>query len=108
MPRSGVERANFLADIAAEDVVADERAQLCRDGPVIFDSEISDAASRIEREGIDEGVGRASIEAAATLAAARLGRLARLADHVRKQLAENDVTADAGRDEHGVLGDEAD
>src|SRR5262249_60312657 len=56
-----VPRAHELAIIAAEDAVADRWAQLHRDGTVMLDGEIGDAAPRIEAVGCDDrarGAGR--------------------------------------------------
>src|SRR5690349_10122782 len=50
--------------VAAEDAVADQRAQFLRDRPLMLDRQIRDAAPRIELIGGRKGICRAAIEAA--------------------------------------------
>src|ERR1051326_5923949 len=66
MPGLGelVPRAHREAIVAAEDAVADQRAQFLRDRPLMLDREIGDAAPRIELIGGRKGICRAAIEAA--------------------------------------------
>jgi hypothetical protein len=59
-----VDGADLLADVAAEDVVADQRTQLQRDGAAVLDGEVRDAAAAIEHIRGDEGAGGAGVEAA--------------------------------------------
>ena len=67
--------ADREAVVAAEDAVADAFAQLRRDGPLVLDRQVGDAAPRIEAVGRRKGVRRADVEAApAGAAAVGLGR----------------------------------
>jgi hypothetical protein len=61
--------ADREAIVAAEDPVADLGPQLCRDGALVLDGEVRDAAPGIELERGREGVRRAGVEAAAAGAA---------------------------------------
>ena len=67
--RELVPRADGKAVVAAIDAVADRRAELERDRPLVLDGEVGDAAPRIEPVGRREGVGRADVEAGAAGAA---------------------------------------
>src|SRR4029079_2846732 len=65
--RELVPRTDRQAIIAAVDAVADGRAQVARDGPLVLDGEIRDAAARIEpvrrgerRRGADVDAGTAT------------------------------------------------
>ena len=69
-----VERADLLADVAAEHPGPDRGAQLARDHAVMLDRQVRDAAARVEHVGVDERAGRARVEARAAAAAARLRR----------------------------------
>ena len=66
------------AIVAAIDAVAHQRAQFARDGALVLDGEIGDAAPRIEPVWRRESVGRADVEAgvagAAMIARRRVGR----------------------------------
>src|SRR5215469_6615643 len=53
-PGELVPRAHELTVIAAEDAVADRRAQLDRNRAVVLDREVGDAAARIEPVGCDD------------------------------------------------------
>src|SRR5262249_34076708 len=65
--RTAIPRTDIVADAAAEDMPADRRPVLFRNGPVKLDCEIGDAAARIDgmpqRAG-DNGVGRTRVDAA--------------------------------------------
>src|SRR5262245_2834257 len=51
-----VPRTHFLAHIAAEQPIADSRAQLLGDGAAPFDGQVADAAPCIEPSGTIEGL----------------------------------------------------
>src|SRR6185503_543998 len=99
-----------LADVAAEDAGAERRPQIARDGAAVLDREIGDAAARVEQVRPDEGAGRAGVEACRACAAAvprwLLAR-GRLQLDVEDELAEQEIRAEPGGDEQGVLADEA-
>src|SRR2546423_1831154 len=69
-----VPRANILADVAAEDLMADGRAQFRRDLASFFNGEISDAAAGIHLSRRDEGLSGAGTPAARGASAAVGGR----------------------------------
>jgi hypothetical protein len=85
------------------------RPQLDRDRAVVLDRQVRDAAAGVEDVGVDEGAGRAGVEAGPTCAAARA--LRRAADRRQRrgdqELTQDHVAAQAGRDHHRVLGGEA-
>src|SRR3989344_8470312 len=60
--RETVPRADQLAVIATIDAVADQGAQLLGDRAVQLDSEIGDAAARIQLVRRNDGAGRADVE----------------------------------------------
>src|SRR5690606_30634689 len=62
--------ADGKAVVAPEDAVADGRAELVRDRPLVLDREVGDAAARIKAERCGKRPGRADVEAAAAAAAA--------------------------------------
>src|SRR3546814_3743220 len=69
--------ADGEAVVAAVDSVADGFAELVRDGPLMLDRKIGNAAARIELEGGGEGPGgaggKAARTASATLGVGRVG-----------------------------------
>ena len=71
--RFAIPRADVLADVAADDGVADVRAKFFRNFAAKLDGEIRDAAARVENVGLREGLRGASVEAARTRAA-EIGR----------------------------------
>src|SRR5436305_1872423 len=66
--------ADVLADVAAEDLVADGRAQFRCDLASFLNGEVSDAAARIHFSRRDEGLSGAGIQAARATSAAVGGR----------------------------------
>src|SRR5712672_3553013 len=58
-----IPRTDILANIAAEDMPPHGFAQLCRNRATQFNREIRDAAARVENVGLDNGGGRARIDA---------------------------------------------
>ena len=57
--------ADILADVAAEDLAADGRAEFFGDGAALLDGEVGDAAGGVHLARGDEGVGGAGVDAAA-------------------------------------------
>ena len=57
--RIAVPRADQLAVVAAVDAVADKRSKFLWNGPFQFDSEVGDAAARINGVRLDDGTRRA-------------------------------------------------
>src|SRR5215470_4671679 len=66
-----VPRAHELTVIASEDAVADRGTQLNRDGTVVLDGEVGDAAAGIELVRRDDGARRAGRDACLAGAAVR-------------------------------------
>ncbi len=62
--RPTVERANVLADVAAEDPLSDRRPHFGRDRLAEFDRQVGDALPRVEPIGLDDrAVGHPSMQA---------------------------------------------
>src|SRR5438105_2859570 len=64
-----VPRANVLADVAAEEPVAEGCAEFARDGAAELNREIADAARGVENVGLRESLRRTGVEAGAAGAA---------------------------------------
>ena len=95
------------AIVAAKDAVTDGRTQILRDGTAVFDGEVRDAPTGIQREGRRQCTGGASAQAAgagpATVVLGRIGfQFGR-----RQDLCQEEPIAQAPRDEVGVLADKA-
>src|SRR5919197_2770403 len=75
--RKPIPWADELAVVAAVDPVADERPQLFRDGALVLDREIRDAAARIELVRRDDPLRRADVDAAPASAAMLFARFVR-------------------------------
>ena len=103
-----VERADVLADVAAEDERAHGLPELDGDAPAVLDGLVGDAAGRVEAEGLDDGVGRAGLDAqragAALLDRGRVGLERERRDDGREKV----KGAVDGIDRAGVLADPAD
>ena len=67
--RPPVPGADILADVASENLPAQMRAQLLRNGAALFDREIGNAEARVHLVGGDQRSGRTRIEAARATAA---------------------------------------
>ena len=101
--REFVPGADREAIVAAIDAVADQRAQLVRDRPLVLDRQIGDAAPRIEPVRGRERGGRAGVETApAGAAMVALGRVGRQRQ-AQIDLAEEQPGAEIARHEVGVL-----
>ena len=95
--------ADLLADVAAEDPVAEVRSQLARDRAALLDRLKRDARWRVDRVRGDDRARRAAIETDAA-ASAVLGQwLVGLEVEIEQQLAEHDPGAVPGHDDAGVL-----
>src|SRR5690606_13731767 len=73
-PRELVPRAEELTVVAAEDPVADERAQRLGDRAAQLDRQIRDAAPGVELVGRDDRAGRTDVETRGARAAMRADR----------------------------------
>src|SRR5262245_54889086 len=106
--RLSVPGADLLADVAAEEPVADARPPLIGNGASQLDGQITDAAARVEDAGGGEGIGGTGVEAgSASAAVAGLeGRIRSQLD-VQQQAGEEEVTAEVLVQEHGVLAEPA-
>src|SRR5204863_397807 len=69
-PGVGVDRADLLAEVAAEDPVADQGPDLERDGAAMLDRPEGDAAAVVEHAGGDQGARGADPQAGVAGAAA--------------------------------------
>src|SRR5207248_2613944 len=105
--RELVPRTHELAVVAAVDAIADRPAQLDRNGAVVLDGEIGDAAPRIQPPGGDDRTGGAGRDARLAAAAVGAGALIDGQRQVRQDLAEKEPRAPLARDEVGVLADPA-
>src|SRR5947209_12937326 len=98
-----VPRTNRQAIVAAENPVADQRAQFVRDRPLVLDRQVGDAAPRIEPVRRRKSIGRARVEAAAALAAmVALGGI-RSERQAEIDLAKKQPGAELARHQIGVL-----
>src|SRR5687767_15561317 len=61
--RKPVPRADDLAIVAAVHPVTDQRPQLLRDGGLVLDGQVGDAAPRVELVGPADGLGGAYLDA---------------------------------------------
>src|SRR5438067_977311 len=105
--RELVPRTHQLAVVTAVDAIADRLAQLNRNGAVVLDGEIGDAAPRIQPPGGDDRTGGAGRDARLAAAAVGAGALIHRQGQVRQDLAEKEPRAPLARDEVGVLADPA-
>src|SRR5439155_2148514 len=101
--REFVPWTNRQAIVAAENAVADRRPQFMGDRPLMLDSQIRDAAPRVETIGSGEGIGRAGVETALTGAAMVLFRHVRIEREAQVDLAEEQPGAELARHQIGVL-----
>src|SRR5690606_22154205 len=106
-PRELVPGTHQLAVVAAEDAVADRRAQLLRDPAVVLDGQVGDATPRIQPVGRGDRPGRTGGDAAAAGAAMRAGRRIHRQRQVQVNLAEEEPGAAVLVDQAGVLADPA-
>src|SRR5256885_16422911 len=105
--RELVPRTHQLAVVTAVDAMADRLAQLNRNGAVVLDGEVGDAASRIQPPGGDDRTGGAGRDARLAAAAVGAGALIHRQRQVRQDLAEKEPRAALACDEVGVLADPA-
>jgi hypothetical protein len=100
--------ADQLAVIAAENTVSDRFTELNRDGSVVFDGQITDAAPRVEPVGRDDRLCRADLDAAragSAMAFMAVGRA--LKRQVGEYLTEEKPGAAVLVDQAGLLADPA-
>src|SRR5579875_3200316 len=111
-PRRGagaaVGRADLLADVASEDPVTHQWAQLARDDAAMFDREVRDAAVAVDDVGSDYSAGRAGAQTEVTAAAIGAQRLILGQLQLGQDLAQEDPRAGLLGDDVGVLADPAD
>src|SRR6516164_4336175 len=88
-----VPRTHELTVIAAEDAVADERAELHRDRAVVLDGEIGDATSGIEPVGGDDGARRTGRAARLAGPAVRARRFIEREREIGEDLPEKEIRA---------------
>src|SRR5438046_1261933 len=105
--RELVPRTHQLAVVTAVDAIADRLAQLNRNGAVVLDGEVGDAAPRVQPPGGDDRTGGAGGDARLAAAAVGAGALIHRQRQVRQDLAEKEPRAPLARDEVGVLADPA-
>jgi hypothetical protein len=91
--RELVPRAHQLAVVAAEDAVADQRAQGFVDAAFVFDGEVADAATRVQAVRRDDRLGRADLDAARAAAAVRGRRRIDRQRQVDEEFAEEEPAA---------------
>src|SRR5687768_13323088 len=97
---------HILADVASIDEIAHQRLKLGRDLRAMLDREIGDAPVGVENAGLDERVGRTSLEAAGTAATAvGVERRVGLQVEIEQQGAEKKERAMSWTDQHRVLAD---
>ena len=106
--RRAVERADVLASVAAEEPVADRRAERLGRGAALLDRQVADAPAPIELARSDERLRRARVEAERAAAAALGLRRVGLERGARQHRREHEVRAEPGHDQAAVLPDEAD
>src|SRR5258705_13757107 len=82
--RAAIPRTDVLANIAAEDMLPHGFAQLCRNRATQLNRQIRDAASRVENVGLDNGGGRARIDAQAAIPTKISRRSAGRAERLRQ------------------------
>src|SRR5918995_5324277 len=95
--------ADLLADVTAEDPVAEVRSQLARDRAALLDGLKRDAQRRMDRVRGDDRARRAAIETDAAPSAVLGQWLIGLEVEIEQQLAEHDPGAVPGYDDAGVL-----
>lgn len=97
-----------MADVAAEEPVADARPEWFGDGALEFNCQVGDALGGIEDAGLREGVGRAGVEAAG--AGAAVGGFVDgvvVEDDIGEESREEEEAAGAFVDEEGVFAEPA-
>lgn len=106
--RADVVRADVLAEVAAEEPVADFRPELQRDWAAIFYGEVGDAEAGINSSIRFYGLGRADIYAPSAGATLTLpsGRLVWGEIQCRDNFGEEDIRTIFAGDEEGVFADE--
>src|SRR3990172_3282958 len=105
--REPVPRADKLAVVAAEDAIADERAQLLGDRPAQLNGEVGNAAARVEIVRRDDRAGRTDIHAGAAGAAVIFDRYLDRQRQVGIYLAQKKPRTRAAVDQTGVFADPA-
>ncbi len=105
--RELVPRTYELAVVTAVDAIANGLAQLDRDGAVVLDGEIGNAAPRIQPPGCDDRPGGAGRDAGLAAAAVGAGALIYGQWQIRQDLPEKEPRAPLARGEVGVLADPA-
>lgn len=103
-----LEGADVLADIAAEDPVAELPAQVTVDPALVLDGVIADAQARIQDEGGGKGIGRAGLQAARTgpAHALAMGLVVIVEFQGTEDLADEEIAAAPRVDQHGIFADE--
>jgi hypothetical protein len=104
----GVVWADLLTNIAAEDPIPDEGAEVAGNRTAVFDRQVCDTATCVEGVGVDECSCGACRQACSALTAARLDARLRLAFDIHEKLSEYKIAACTWCDEERILGDEAD
>src|SRR5581483_7634732 len=106
-PRLDVVGADFLANVAAENVIADQRAQGFGHPILELDGEIRNAAARVEHVGTDESAGGTRFETELAAPAAVAQRAIVGQRQIDEQLAEKKPRAALRRNQVRVLADPA-
>ena len=103
-----IPRADQLAVIAAENAVADGRAEFLGDAALMLDGQITDAATRIQTVWCNDGAGRTDVDAARAGSSMPLRGQCRAAQlEVRIDFSEKKPGAFVLVDQAGVLADPA-
>ena len=98
-------RAGLLADVAAEDVVADPLLDVIRDRAAVLDRPVGEASARVEDARLDEGLRRAGLQASDAGAASLGDRLVGRKVEVGQDLGEQEIGARLRIDQAAVLAD---
>src|SRR5206468_12785338 len=96
-----------LADVAAEEPVADRRTKIFGDRAPMLDRQVRDAATGVEDVRPDERLGRARVQARATRSATVGLRAVNVQLGGGQHDADEEIRAEIGPDEVGVLSDPA-
>src|SRR3990172_3088185 len=104
----GIVGTDILTDVAAEDVIADQRPHLDRDASLELDRQIGDTTAGIQPIWADEGVRGAGLETEITRAAPVHDRPVRRELEAQEHLAEEKPRASLRGDEMSVFSDPSD
>ena len=104
----GVDRTDLLAQIAAEHPVADQRTDLCGNDAAVLDRPEGDAAAVVQHARRDQRAGRADPNAGVATAAVLFQRPVGVERGRGHDLGQENVGADAGDEQVGVLAEPAD